>query len=543
MNVWSGGEQLLTGISFLFFTGLVAVLTWWLTRGDRHDTREGYFLAGRTLTAGYIAGSLLLTNLSTEQLIGLNGSAFVDGLSVMAWEVVAALALVAMALFFLPRYLRSGIATVPELLEQRFDRTTRSLTAILFIAAYAAILLPIILYTGATGMIGILDLSAITGIESPSTLLWLVVWAIGTVGAIYAVVGGLRTVAVSDTLNGIGLYGGGIIITWLGLMAVNDAGPLAALAEMRAAHPEHFNSIGRADQQVPFATLFTGVLLLNLFYWTTNQQIIQRTFGARSLAEGQKGLLLAGAFKLFGPVILVLPGLIAFHLYAGTGGGVRPDHAYGTLVRDVLPVWLTGFFAAAVFGAILSSFNSALNSTATLFSLSVYQPMIRPSASDAEVVRSGHYAGWIVAALSMLTAPLLAGQDSIFAYLQDMNGLYFIPLLAVVVVGLTTRRVPGVAASVGLTTGVVVLLLGYFVPPFSTMAGAIPRFHFLGLVFAGLILLMLVIGRLRPREVAWIQVDTKSVDMTPWRLVVPASLAVLLAVTAIYLFFADFSVL
>lgn len=541
MEVWSTGEQVLAGVSFLFFTGLVAVLTWWLTRGDRHDTREGYFLAGRTLTAGFIAGSLLLTNLSTEQLIGLNGSAFVDGLSVMAWEVVAALALVAMALFFLPRYLRSGIATVPELLEQRFDRTTRSLTAILFIAAYAAILLPIILYTGATGMIGILDLPAITGIESEATLLWLVVWAIGVVGAIYAVVGGLRTVAVSDTLNGVGLYVGGAIIAWLGLMAVNDGGPLAALAEMRAANPDHFNSIGRADQQVPFATLFTGVLLLNLFYWTTNQQIIQRTFGARSLAEGQKGLLLASVAKVFGPIILVLPGLIAFHLYASTG--VRPDHAYGTLVRGVLPVWLTGFFAAAVFGAILSSFNSALNSTATLFSLSVYQPMIRPAAGDAEVVRSGHYAGWLVALLSMLTAPLLAGQDSIFAYLQDMNGLYFIPLLAVVVVGLTTRRVPGVAASTGLVTGVVVLLLGYFVPPFSTMASTIPRFHFLGLVFLGLVLFMLVIGRLRPRPTDWIQTDSRSVDMTPWPLVLPASIAVAVVVVAIYAFFADFSVL
>jgi SSS family solute:Na+ symporter len=537
VNVWNTSTQVLTITSFVFFTALVGVLTWWLTRGDRHDTREGYFLAGRTLTAGFIAGSLLLTNLSTEQLIGLNGSAYVDGLSVIAWEVIAAIALAIMALFFLPRYLRSGIATIPELLQNRFDERTRSLTALIFIVAYAVILLPIILYTGATGMIAILDLTAITGIQSETALLWLVIWSIGLIGAIYAVVGGLRTVAVSDTINGFGLFIGGGLIAWSGLMAITDAGPWAALAELRSAHPDHFNSIGRPDQQVPFGTLFTGVLLLNLFYWTTNQQIIQRTFGASSLAEGQKGVLLASAIKIFCPIILVLPGLIAFHLY---GGDLRPDRAYGTLVRDVLPVWLTGFFAAAVFGAILSSFNSVLNSTATLFSLSVYQQTIRPHATEAEVVRSGHVVGWTAAVASMFMAPLLAGQDSIFAYLQDMNGLYFIPIFSVVLVGLTTRRVPAVAANTALVTGVVVLLLGYFVPPFSTVASAINRFHFLGLVFAGLVGMMLVIGRLRPQSEPWVQTDTRSVDMTPWRYVVPASAAIVLVVFVIYGSFAAF---
>ena len=157
--------DLLTLGSFVFFTALVGVLTWILTRRDRHDTNEGYFLAGRSLTGGYIAGSLLLTNLSTEQLVGLNGTAFTDGLCVMAWEVIAGASLVLMALYFLPRYLKSGIATVPQFLEKRFDHHTRTITSIIFIIAYALILLPIILYTGATGLIGILDFSTITGID------------------------------------------------------------------------------------------------------------------------------------------------------------------------------------------------------------------------------------------------------------------------------------------------------------------------------------------------------------------------------------------
>lgn len=161
----------LTLASFLFFTGLVAFITWRITRRDDHSSTSGYFLAGRSLTFPLIAGSLLMTNLSTEQMVGLNGAAFADGLSVMAWEVVAVIALVALALFFLPRFLKSGIATLPQLLEIRFDKDTQLITNIIFLIAYAVILLPIILYSGAIGLQGMLDLQGLTGIESSTTLL------------------------------------------------------------------------------------------------------------------------------------------------------------------------------------------------------------------------------------------------------------------------------------------------------------------------------------------------------------------------------------
>ena len=174
----------MTILTFLFFTALVGVITYFLTRKDDHGTSTGYFLAGRTLTGGFIAGSLLLTNLSTEQLVGLNGAAFTDGVAVMAWEVIAGASLVLMALYFLPKYLRSGIATIPEFLEKRFKSTTRTITSFIFIIAYAGILLPIVLYTGATGLMGILDLPKITGIENETTLLWITVWFIGIVGCL-----------------------------------------------------------------------------------------------------------------------------------------------------------------------------------------------------------------------------------------------------------------------------------------------------------------------------------------------------------------------
>ncbi len=526
-------------ITFVLFTGLVGLLTWLLTRKADHSTSQGYFLAGRSLTFPVIAGSLLLTNLSTEQMVGLNGAAFVDGLSVMAWEVVAVLALVVMALFFLPRFLKSGIATLPQYLGVRFDAQTGAITNMIFLVAYAVILLPIILYTGATGLSGILNVPSLTGIESQAVNLWLMVWLVGIIGSVYALFGGLRVVAVSDTLNGIGLLVGGFLVVYFGLQMVSDQnGVWAGFQVLKEAHPEKMDSIGREGQSVPFATLFTGVALLNLFYWCTNQQIIQRTLGASSLAEGQKGVFLTAGLKLLGPLYLVLPGIIAYHLFAADG--IRSDHAYGMLVNHVLPAGLVGFFAAVMVGAILSSFNSALNSTCTLFSLGVYQTVINPEATDEQVVRSGRVFGWILAVAAMTIAPLLAGVGGIFAYLQKMNGLYFIPIFAVVVIGFVTKKVPAIAAKVGLVVGFVVIAIGYFIPPFDRWVEAMNEFHFLGAVFAVLCVTMLVIGWVKPRSDDFVQVDVKAVDMTPWKGRYPVSIGLVVVVLGIYVGFAAF---
>lgn len=611
-------------ISFLFFTGLVAFLTWKITHNENRDSSDGYFLAGRSLTAGYIAGSLLLTNLSTEQLVGLNGAAFADGLAVMAWEVIAGFSLVVMALFFLPKYLKSGIATVPQFLELRFAHSTRVITTLIFIVAYAAILLPIILYTGAKGLFGILNVAELLNLNEPQAIT-LLVWVIGIIGSIYAIVGGLRSVAVSDTLNGFGLLVGGMMITWFALRSIHPNVGLA-LEQMRSAAPEKFNSLGGQNSSVPFSTLFSGVLLLNLFYWCTNQQIIQRTFGATNLAEGQKGVLLASFFKILAPIILVLPGMVAFYQFGRiefqdnlvpiadiSGEGINlvvqgddgsqqllinsdipsesitaqvgdtltwqqksytvqqridqphvvlvntngqlqsvpsedgsqkiaprnKDLAYGRLVQSVLPGWLTGFFAAAVIGAILSSFNSALNSAATLFSLGVYKPMMHPQATDQQVIRAGKLFGWIIAIASMIVAPMLVGQDSIFGYLQKMNGLYFIPIFSVVVMGMLHRRVPTSAANVALLLGFFTIIAGYFVPGAKEIAAMIHEFHFLGIVFATLVVLMFIAGTVAPRSEPWVQTYSQDVDLTPWKWAVPAGVTLVVIVLGLYIYFAN----
>jgi len=536
--------------SFFVFTAFAAILTWYITRRDEKGSSDGFFLGGRSLTFPIIAGSLLLTNLSTEQMVGLNGAAFNDGLSVMAWEVVAVIALVIMAMFFLPRFLKTGITTVPQFLELRYDKGTQAIANLIFLIAYAGLLIPIILYSGAMGLSQMLDLKGLTGIDEPvnilgnvvqpdTIILWGTVWLIGIMGSLYSRFGGLRTLAVLDTINGVGLLIGGFLIAWFALNKMGDGqGVVAGWQALEAADPERLSSIGKEGQSVPFSTLFTGVALLNLFYWCTNQQIIQRTFGASSLAEGQKGVLLTGGLKLLGPIYLVIPGIIAYHLYADQG--VRADQAYGKLVFDLLPAPLTGFFAAVMVGAILSSFNAALNSTSALFSIGLYRNLLRPQGSEESMVKAAKIFVVTIAIAGMFIAPLLAGQESIFKYLQKMNGIYFIPIFAVVVVGMLNRRVPAIAGKVGLTLGLVTIAAGYFIAPLAnqlTEAG-IHEFHFLGIVFALLVVVMLVIGQVSPRSEPWKLVTNNPIDLTPWKNAKWASALLVLIVIGIYVGFA-----
>lgn len=542
----------MTLLSFLAFTLFAAAVTFIITRKDEKKSSDGFFLGGRSLTFPVIAGSLLLTNLSTEQMVGLNGAAFKDGLCVMAWEVVAVIALVLMALFFLPRFLRAGITTVPQFLENRFDRRTQTLANMIFLSAYAIILIPIILYSGAIGLSQMLNLKELTGItedvsifgkmvDPDTVILWGTVFLIGIMGSLYSRFGSLKTLAVLDTINGVGLLIGGFMIAWFALNKVGDGQGIAeGWKVLKEANPDRLNSIGDSEKSVPFSTLFTGVALLNLFYWCTNQQIIQRTFGASSLAEGQKGVLLTGALKLLGPVYLVLPGIIAFHLFAGDG--IANDKAYGTLVREVLPEHLTGFFAAVMVGAILSSFNAALNSTSALFSIGLYHHVINPKGSEEQMVRAAKLFVVVTAIAAMFVAPLLAGQDSIFAYLQDMNAIYFIPIFAVVVVGMLNPNVPGKAAFVAMITGLLMIGIKYFVPGVAPAVDKVfvYNFHYLGFVFAFLIGLMLVWAKVAPRETPWILEKSTPIDMTPWKNAKWASAVLIAAVLTIYAAFASF---
>ena len=544
-------------ISFVGFTVLVGVIAYLATRKIDENSSDGYFLGGRSLTAGVIAGSLLLTNLSTEQLVGLNGSAYRDGLSVMAWETLAAIAMVVTAIFLLPRYLKSGLTTIPQFLADRFDVTTKTFTSGLFLTGYMVVLLPVILYSGGLAIRDMFDVASLLNVSKDSALL-ICIWGIGIIGSIYAVFGGLKAVAVSDSINAIGLLIGGILIPIFGLMAIGDGTVFGGLDTLMAANPERFDSTGAHYQEVPFITIFTGMMLVQLFYWGTNQQIIQRALGAKDLAEGQKGLLLASVLKILGPLILVLPGMIAYYYFKGE---IDMNSAYPSLVREVLPEYLVGFFAAVLFGAILSSFNSVLNSSVTLFGIDVYKQYINKEADEKTVVKYGKIFGICLALAAMFIAPLIENAGSIFDYLQRINGIYNIPILTIIVVGFMTKKVPAIAAKVAIFLGSILYIISEFIvgPKLKTAAldaaeaagvtdvtalriveaEAYP--HFLH-VMAGLFLLnvaiMLIIGYFKPRAVAYEQKYTEQVSITPYKYVKHVGITVCVIVIAIYIGFA-----
>ncbi len=522
---------------FLFFTILVAAISYLATQKVSESTSKGYFLGGRSLTGVVIAGSLLLTNLSTEQIVGLNGAAFKEGILVMAWETFAAVALVITALVLLPKYLKGGITTVPQFLEKRYDKTTKTITSVLFLSGYMIVLLPIVLYSGALALSTMFNIPEMLGI-SESKALWITVWGIGIVGSIYAVFGGLKAVAVSDTLNAVGLLIGGLMIPVFGLMALGDGSIFEGLDLLVKTNPEKFKVLGNQNASVPFSTIFTGMMLVQLFYWGTNQAIIQRALGAKNLKEGQKGLLFAGFIKILGPLIVVLPGIIAFQLFEGQID--NPDQAYPLLVSRVLPASLLGFFAAVLFGAVLSSFNSALNSSVTLFGLDIYKSYINKKATEKQTVKAGKLFGIILAVFSMGIAPLIANApDGLFGYLQEVNGCYSIPILTIILVGIFTKYIPAIAAKIAIVSGVVLYSISQFIlKPFVFGDDNYPHFlHVMAILFVFNILLMLLIGKFYPRNEAYEQIFTQQVDIKPWKYLKLMSIIILIIVISTYIYF------
>lgn len=545
-------------LTFAAFTLLVAIISYFSTRKTDETTSDGYFLGGRSLTGPVIAGSLLLTNLSTEQIVGMNGIAFSEGILIMAYEVIAAVAMVFTAFVLLPRYLKGGIATIPQFLEKRYGKLTRTMVSLLFLLGYAISMLPTVLYSGALAINTMFDLPERMGL-SPESTLWVTVWAIGIIGSIYAIFGGLRAVAVSDSINAIGLIVGGLMIPIFGLLYVGDGNIFDGMNVLTTNLPEKFDVLGGPDSSVPWGTLFTGMLIVNFYYWGTNQAIIQRALGAKNLVEGQKGLCLAAFIKILGPLIVVLPGIIAFQIFSGDLS--NPDEAYPMLVRKVLPLGLIGFFAAVLFGAILSSFNSALNSSVTLFGLDFYKQYINKDASEKLVVRAGKIFGAFLAIFSMGIAPLLYGvEGGIFNYLQELNGSYSVPILAIILVGYFFKRVSGKAANIAIVFGVVVYIVSlYIIKPImvssalanaelngitdaillaDVKATAFPHFlHLMGIIFVAVVAILFTVSKFYPRQTAYVEEYTKQVDITPWKYLKPAGAFICVTVVGIYIYF------
>ncbi|WP_074035503.1 solute:sodium symporter family transporter [Exiguobacterium profundum] len=522
---------LVTGALFM---ALVAYVSYRMTRG-KVESADDYFLAGRGLTGVFIAGSLLLTNLSAEQLIGLNGQSFAGNMSAMAWEVTAGIAAIIMALFLLPRFLGIGISTIPEFLSQRYDEDVRRLTVLLFLLGYMCVTIPSMLYSGGLAVLQLFDVPALLGISFEQSL-WLVVWFIGIIGAIYAIFGGLRAVAVSDTLNGIGLIIIGFLVPTLGFLALGDGNLLDGMKTIATTNPEKLNAIGSANDSVPFLSIFTGMIFVNLFYWALNQYVIQRALGAKNLTEGQKGVLFTGYLKLLVPIFMLLPGVIAFHLY---GSNVeKADLAYPSLIAELLPMWLMGFFLAVLLGAVFSSFNSLLNSIATLFVLDIYKPKFKPDASDQDLIRVSKWFGTFVALVSFFVAPnLMYAPDGLWDLIRRFTGFFNIPILVIVLIGMLVKRVPPIAAK----TVVFFHVIAYYFLVWGTKQWfgveiGINFIHIYGILFVIETGIMLVFARVRPMlQANPIRIELGRVK--PWRHALSTSILLVASMIFVYLVF------
>lgn len=519
-------------LSFLLFTGFVVVFTYNKVRNDKNNSEEGFFLGGRSLTGGLIASSLILTNLSATSFVGMSAQSYTHNMSVMGWEVASGVTLVIIALLLVPRYLKQGITTIPDFLESRYDMSVKKFVTLLFLCQYVINILPTTLYAGAVVLGEIFDVQGLLGISEFGSIA-LISATIGVLGFFYAIYGGLKAVVIADTINGVGLIIGGLMIPVFGLMVLGGGSFAEGLDILLTAAPEKLQSVGTESDPLPFSTLFTGLLLVNLYYWGTDQSIIQRALGAKNLKEGQKGVILAGAIKVISPLFLIIPGIIAFHMFGADAG--NPDSMYTRLVNEVLPKPLVGFFVAVMFGAILSTFNGVLNSSTTLFALNVYKPLFGRGKSDEELVGKGRVFGVLIAIVSVCIAPfIMYAPEGLFQYLQMVAGFFSVPIFTIVFVGYISKRVPALAAKVALVV---------FVSSYAAMQlvfdTPIHFLHQLAILFVVCTALMFIIGRFAPRDTEYEMPINESMDVTPWAFRFEASAIILYMVLGAYVMFSN----
>jgi len=492
-------------------------------------------MGGRSLTSFTIASTIIMTNLSTEQIVGQNGQSYTAGMEVMAWEVTAAVAIVLLALVFLPKYFQYGVDTISDFIEMRFDTFTKRLVSLLFIFTYVVSFLPVVLYSGALVFNKIFDISNLLNV-SDMTAIILISSFIGIAGILYLFIGGLSLSAHSDSIYGIGLIIAGLALPILGLILLGDGQLLHGFDKIIKQTPEKLNSIGSIDSDiVPWPTLFFGMFFNNLFFFCTNQMIVQKALAGKNLKEAQKGTLYVGVFKVLSGIFLVFPGVLAFNLIGGNLS--NPDNAYPMLVSEVLPQWAYGLFGAVIFGAILSSFVGSLNSTATLFSLDFYKSVINKNASNKQVSQVGRLITVSVGIIVVIIAPMISlFPQGLYAVVQEFNGVYNMPLLILVLVGFFVKKTSRLGAKV---------MFGSHIIMYALSKILLSDFHYLYvlsiLFFIDLIIISLF-NKYQPSNVFDFKVNYAKVDITPWKYRYILGSLIVLVVILSYIFFSPIGI-
>lgn len=529
MNLW-------TLLTFVGFTALVAIISYYATRKEDLNTSDGYFLGGRSLSGISIGFSILLTNWSAEQLIGLNGQGYSVGLSNMGWAVTSALAFVMMAVVFLPYFIKKGITTIPDYIESRFGPTARNVIAWCILVNMAAIALPTVVYAGALGLSKIFSVATLFGVSDSAALMISIVF-ITLVGGIYAIFGGLKAVVVSDTVNGIGFFIGSIFVLVLGLQALGGGDAGDGVYKLVTTNQQMLNAVSSPKVNVPFTAIFTGMLLINIYWACTNQVIIQRALGAKSVAEGQKGVLFAGLIKVVSILILIVPGIIAFHLYGNEG--IRGDEAYPLLVSRLLPNAFIGFFGAVLFGAIISTFNSTINSCSTIFAVNIYKPYKKGTVNNSDSIKAGKWFGTGLAIFAAICAPFIkSAPQGLYMFMQEFNALFTVPMLLMILVGMLSKTASSKAVLAGMATYGILYL-------FFKFAYTGWELHFLHKTAIYFVVGLLVTGIITYRNpITLVRQKTKTapVNVENWKYLPLASIATVGVMVATYAIFSPIGV-
>ncbi|MFC2126130.1 SLC5 family protein [Bacteroidota bacterium] len=497
---------------FVAFYLLVVGFSFWKSRGSKDSA--GYFLGRRTLPWWLIGISIVAANLSTEQFVGMAGQAAGNvGFAVSSWQLLSSAGVVIIALVFFPRLLKTGIYTMPEYLEYRYNAAARAIMSILIVIIYALVTTAAVLYSGGTA------LETIFGIKLSTSVI-----VIAMVAVVYVVWGGLLAAVWADLFQGTALLVGGLITAYIGIKA---CGGLPNFLEVNS---DKMHLILPGDHpELPWHVLIGGIWIPIFYYSGFNQFIMQRSLGARSLKQAQLGIIFAGTLWLLVPIAVVLPGIIAHQLY---GSGIeRIDQAYPMVVRELIPAGLRGLIFAALMGAVISSVAAMLNAGSTIFTMDIWKRHIRRNSSEANLVLTGRITTvvFLLIACYVSLTGLLAG--GVFAFIQEFQGYISPGILAAFVFGFAVKKAPPSA-------GVVALIASAPIYGFLQWQwGGVPYLHRMLVTFILLILIMGIITVIKPLKESRSLPVREDMDMSKSPIVVILGLLLILAVAIFYILF------
>jgi len=464
---------------FVAYGCLIIGIGLWVSRKGKKTT-EDYFLAGKSLPWWAVGASLIAANISAEQFIGMSGSGFAIGLAIASYEWMAALTLLIVGKYFLPVFIKQELYTIPEFVEKRYSTNLKTILAVFWIGLYVFVNLTSVLYLGATA------LDTILGGGDGSILIYCII-GLALFAAAYSLWGGLAAVAWTDVVQVVLLIFGGLVTTFIALAHVSPDGTiLGGFSYIYEVVPHKFSMILEKGEIITpngkdawldlpgLAVLLGGMWVANLYYWGFNQYIIQRTLAAKSLHEAQKGIAFAAFLKIIIPLIVVVPGIIAYVLNAGPDGVVTAatvdpsflgdfnnivnDNAAPWLIGNFVPPGLKGLVVAALAAAIVSSLASMLNSTATIFTMDIYQPYINKNASQSRLVNVGRLTATVALLIAIFLAPQLRNLGQAFQFIQEYTGVVSPGILAVFLLGLFWKKTTNNAAIWGVVLSIPIAL-------------------------------------------------------------------------------------